>query len=158
MTIRNAKTFQNELNNRFLYIVHKIGEITGFDIEWFDYHNESGEHHPGFFDSQSYKNHVQYVGHFNYEKNLRFNHYDNDFPTEWFYTNFEEILIKEKEQFLQKENNKKELEIKKKLDNLEKFNQLKEQVLSKLTDEEKSIVKFSSTDLLFNQSLKNRTK
>ncbi len=155
MTLKNAREFQDELNNRFQYIVNKIGEITGFQVEWFDYHNES-EHHQGFFDSHTYKHHVQYVGAFNYEKNVRFNKYDEFFPIEWFYTPFEDNLMQEKEQFLQNYQNKQDFERQKKLQNFEKFSQLKEQVLKKLTDEEKSIIQFTSPDVLLNKSSKNK--
>lgn len=144
MTVKEVKEFTEQLNNRFLYIIYKIGEITSFKVEWFDYDNEGGEYNPGKFDTDDYAENVRYVGQFFYDKGERFCDYDNSFPTVWFYTEFEANLKKEVDTYLK---NKKLAEKEKEQKKKQKDNEIlkiKEKILSKLTDEEKVYIRFCS--------------
>lgn len=149
MKVRELKEFHDPLINRLVYIIHTIGKVTGFTVEWLDYGNNSqygNNGSIGYFDTDSYKVQVEYTGEFNHFNKEYFNKYDNKFPTRWFYENFEDELNQEQEDYLKEvENNTKK--IKNNLQQLEEKNQtLRLQILAKLSVEELSILKFAKKE------------
>lgn len=157
MTVKEMKLFTETLDKRFSYIVHKIAEITDRKVEWYDYANENGEYSPGVFDTVNYYTNVKYTGSFSRNnRDVRFENYDDVFPTKWFYTSFEEQLEKEKEEFFNYERQKKE-EIEKKLsleNHKEEVIKVQNNIKKKLTTEELAYIAFLSPEDIN----KNKTK
>lgn len=147
MTVKEVKTFTEILSKRFSYIVHKIAEITGRTVDWFDYANENGEYSPGEFDTGSYSHEVDYTGEFSTKsRDLRFEDYDYSFPTTWFYTNFEVQVKKEKESFFKSEKQKEEEKQLAKEKFQEEFKKVQNNIKKKLTAEELAYIGFLSPE------------
>lgn len=147
MTVKEVKGFTETLSKRFSYIVHKIAEITNRKVEWFDYANENGEYSPGEFDTERYKKDVEYTGDFSTKgSDLRFEDYDDYFPTVWFYTNFEVQLKKEKEAFFKSEQRKEEEKLLAKERSQAEFKKVQNNIKKKLTAEELAYIAFLSPE------------
>lgn len=144
LTVKEVKFLNEEITNRFVYIIYKIGEMTSFKVDWFDYDNEGGEDSPGEFDTDDYAQYVSYVGKFFYDKGERFDYYDNSFPTVWFYTEFEDDLQQEVDDYFQKKQLAEKVKQEKKQQKDDEIFKIKEKILSKLTDEEKLYIRFCS--------------
>lgn len=151
ITVKEAKAFKDLVDKRFSYIVHTIAKMQGESVDWFDYDNSDGGEGVGYFDTDSYKDNVEYVGDFRdlpnkeYVKN-RFEKYENSFPTKWFYQNFETVLENEHAKFLKKEKEKQTKEKLGKEKAKEDFEKIKDSIKKKLTFEELSYISFLSID------------
>jgi hypothetical protein len=151
MTMKESKIFQKEfLEKRFYYIVHTIGKLSGFDVQWFDYSNEGGENRRGYFDPDYYRNTVKYVGEFSYIKSQpnfeRFTYYNDSFPTNWFIEDFEPQLQQEIEQFQQELIKQKTLEKQKKQEQQTLISKAQQSIQSKLTQEELTYIVFATPE------------
>jgi len=144
LTVKEVKQLNEEMTNRFVYIVYKIGEMTSFNVDWFDYDNEGGEYAPGTFNTDDYAQNVGYTGKFIYEKGDRFSDYDNSFPTNWFYEEFETSLQKEVKDYFHKKKIAEEEKQQNKQKKEDQLSKIKEKILSKLTEEEKLYIRFCS--------------
>jgi hypothetical protein len=97
---------QNKLlkkaDERFQYIMKVSGEIIGRKWEWFDFITQNENSSRGYFCKDTFKNEIEFIGQSSVIKNYGFDQYDNCVPTNWLWTNFEEALKKEVEQFEKK--------------------------------------------------------
>ena len=146
LTVKEVKELEPQIAKRFEYIVGKIGEETGRIIDWYDYDNQGGEYHPGTFDTNDYNEQVGYTGEFSLVKSntkvVRYDQYDNIFPTAWFYTNFEVALKKEIEEFLSEQKHLTAIKEKGKMYAKEEMQKMRESIMKKLTTEELSYIAF----------------
>lgn len=146
LTVKEVKELEPQIAKRFEYIVSKIGEETGRIIDWYDYDNQGGEYHPGTFDTDDYNEQVGYTGEFSLVKSntkvVRYDQYDNIFPTAWFYTNFEVALKKEIEEFLSEQKHLTAIKEKGKMYAKEEMQKIRESIMKKLTTEEFSYIAF----------------
>lgn len=151
MTVKEAKVFKDVVDKRFSYIVHKIAEVNSKNVSWFDYDNSDGGEGVGFFNTDSYKNNVDYTGEFedlSYKPQVKntFDKYDYSFPTKWFYQSFEVALKQEQQAFLKKEKAKQdEAKLSKETAKLE-FEKVKDSIKKKLTIEELAYISFLSME------------
>lgn len=152
LTVKQVKVLEPEIAKRFHYIVHKIAELTGRSVDWYDYSNESGndnynsydESTRGYFDTDNYKEHVGYTGDFplQFSQIARYEKYDEMFPTKWFYTNFEVQLKNEKQEFLNEQQRLQEEKEKGKNFELEEMQKMRDSIMKKLTPEELAYITF----------------
>ena len=132
---------------RFDYIINKMASIIGFEVDWYDYENEGGdEYSPGHFDPEKYASEISFTGVFKKHKNPEFDKYSFSFPTSWLFQDFENSLISEVNQFIQK----KELVKQQKQQAQQQLQQnvdiTKQNILSKLSDDEKKFIFFNSPE------------
>ena len=146
MTVKQVKSFTEDLTKRFYYIVHTIAQLTGRTIDWFDYDNEGGEYNPGVFDTEVYRDCVGYLGEFSNKKDMkvRFEDYDDSFPTRWFYNNFEDELKSEQSAFFKEEEEKNNEKNAKLLKNKQDFTKIQNSIKAKLTKEEMAYIRFAT--------------
>ena len=146
----SRKTFK-ELSSlvtcRFDYIINKMASIIGFEVEWYDYANEGGnEPSLGYFDPEKYASEISFTGVFKKHRNPEFDKYSFSFPTSWLFQDFENSLISEVNQFIQK----KELVKQQKQQAQQQLQQnvdiTKQNILSKLSDDEKKFIFFNSPE------------
>lgn len=149
MRTKDAKNYEkDQLVKRFYYIVHKIGQITGFKVDWFDYDNEGGEDYPGSFDIDSYQENIGFTGHFIHDKNLkeRFEDYDTEFPTKWMTEDFEAQLKKEVKDFEKDLNQANATAHSQKLAKKAEADKFQASIRSKLTEEEMAYITFATLE------------
>lgn len=153
LTVKEVKSLTVSLNERFKYIIEKIAELTGRSVAWFDYGNnnydkEYGDSNSGFFDTDQYHTNVSYIGEFFVEKKQAYllQKYDNEFPTKWFYQNFENTLENEIAEFIIEENNKTIQKTTNKNKAKEDLQKVQESIRKKLTKEELSYISFVSIE------------
>lgn len=143
----SRKTFK-ELSSlvtcRFDYIINKMASIIGFEVDWYDYANEGGnEPSLGHFDPEAYASKISFTGVFKKHKNPEFDKYNFSFPTSWLYQDFENSLVSEVNQFIQK----KELVKQQYQQQLQhSVDTTKQNILSKLSDDEKIFIFFNSPE------------
>lgn len=77
------------INERFSYVFETMMTMMGRSFDWYDYDNEGGENHPGFFDADSYAEDINLVGDFQTPHHCL---YPQSFPTRWLWEEFEEAL------------------------------------------------------------------
>ena len=142
ISVRERKAVEAKVTERFDYIIHKMAEIIGRKVNWYDYDNESGEYNPGYFDTDNYQSNIGYVGEFTTTKNRDFNTYENDFPTSWLYQDFEHQLQQEIKEYKLEEQKAEEQKNKGK----EKDKEIKAGILAKLTPEERCYVVFAKPE------------
>lgn len=139
------KAIRPALDNRMNYIVRKIVELSNLTLDWWDYNNlGEGEEDRGFFDPVEYTDLVGIVRHCEGSsyKNMCFEKYEKEIPILFLWTDFEEDVAKEFEDF--KTNidvnfinaSNKKVEIQQELD------AIIASVKSKLTPEEMSYIQF----------------
>lgn len=149
MTVKEVKAFTDELTKRFYYIVHEIAQVSGRIVDWFDYDNQDGEDNPGSFDTDYYKDTVGYTGEFiTKDKKIKepFEDYDTEFPTEWFYTNFEEQLVEEKNQFFEAQAKVEKEKAVAKEKSKNDVKKVQDSIRAKLTTEELAYIAFLSPE------------
>ncbi len=146
MTVKQVKSFTEDLTKRFYYIVHTIAQITGRTVDWFDYDNEGGEYNPGVFETELYRDCVGYVGEFTHKKDMkvRFEDYDDNFPTYWFYSDFEAQLKNEQSAFFKQEEKRTNEKNEKLLKNKQDFTKVQNSIKTKLTQEELAYIRFAT--------------
>lgn len=150
LTVKEVKSLNVALADRFEYIIEKIAELTNRYVAWFDYDNvsHSDDYSRGFFDTENYKSHVGYVSEFLFENKQKYTYekYDNVFPTKWFYQNFESVLEAEIEEFFKEEELKEEKKKSNKNKDQEELQKFKESIIKKLTQEELAYISFLSIE------------
>lgn len=142
ISVSERKAVEAKVVERFDYIIHKMADIIGRKVHWYDYDNEGGEYSPGYFDSDSYSTDISYVGEFSSTKNEGFDVYENAFPTVWLYQDFEAQLAQEIKEYNVEEKKAQEQKSKDK----EKGNEIKAGILAKLTPEERCYVVFAKPE------------
>jgi hypothetical protein len=142
VSVRAKKEVEAKLAGRFDYIIHKMADIIGRTVHWYDYDNEGGEYSPGYFDSDSYDTNIGYVGEFGSTKNEGFDTYQDSFPTTWLYEDFEAKLAQEVKEFNVEEQKAQEQKNKDK----EKGKEIKAGILAKLTPEERCYIVFAKPE------------
>ena len=150
LTVKEVKSMEEELSNRFVYIVYTVAKQTERQVDWFDYDNEGGEYNPGYFDTTVYKTKVGITGQFYDLIKDRYDNYDNYFPVEWFYKNFEEDLNNEITAYNKEQQQSKEKKNLKKQNSKEKLENIKDSIVSKLSTEELAYIKFISLEEAIN--------
>lgn len=165
LTVKESKKFTEELNKRVQYIIQRIQKTNNRYVVWADYDNScrdynDGEIFLGYFDIEKYKKEVFYKGEFEviYSKNnFNFKEFENKFPVEWIYTNFEQYLENEYQQQQEKIKilGQKELEEEKKQKIVsERYENLTQIISLKLTKEEFACIAFVGNE----QFVKNLNK
>ena len=144
---KTFKDLSSLVTCRFDYIINKMASIIGFEVDWYDYANEGGnEHSLGHFDPEAYASKISFTGVFKKHKNPEFDKYSFSFPTSWLFQDFENSLISEVNQFIQK----KELVKQQKQQAQQQLQQnvdiTKQNILSKLSDDEKKFIFFNSPE------------
>ena len=144
---KTFKDLSSLVTCRFDYIINKMASIIGFEVDWYDYANEGGnEHSLGHFDPEAYASKISFTGVFKKHKNPEFDKYSFSFPTSWLYQDFENSLVSEVNQFIQK----KELVKQQKQQAQQQLQQnvdiTKQNILSKLSDDEKKFIFFNSPE------------
>ncbi len=144
---KTFKDLSSLATSRFDYIINKMASIIGFEVDWYDYENEGGdEYSPGHFDPEKYASEIYFTGVFKKHKNPEFDKYSFSFPTSWLFQDFENSLISEVNQFIQK----KELVKQQKQQAQQQLQQnvdiTKQNILSKLSDDEKKFIFFNSPE------------
>lgn len=89
------KQLLEKVNSRFQYIIKASSEIIGRNWSWCDFTTDSGESNRGYFCKETYRKEIEFIGQCSILKNYGFDKYDNEVPTEWLWTNFEDNLKKE---------------------------------------------------------------
>lgn len=113
---------------RFAYIMYTLFKLSGIDSHWYDYDNEREEGENGYFDPVSYKERTGFTGSFGDPKLDNSYIEDENFPTRWFYEDFEKEIIDDITERKRKEEEKKEKERKK----LEKAKAHKEKIIASI--------------------------
>ena len=144
---KTFKDLSSLATSRFDYIINKMASIIGFEVDWYDYENEGrDEYSPGHFDPEKYASEISFTGVFKKHKNPEFDKYSFSFPTSWLFQDFENSLISEVNQFIQK----KELVKQQKQQAQQQLQQnvdiTKQNILSKLSDDEKKFIFFNSPE------------
>lgn len=160
ITVKHHKELKEKANERFCYIMAQMAKIIGREIVWFDFDNEGGnEYSPGYFDKDLYDKNVTFVGEIKATRNKEFNKYDESFPTQWLWTNFEKELEEEVKIFVEAENHKKEVqknEAKNKKEALENFNaklpKLKTAVYDKVAGDILVNINFKTPERMYYES------
>lgn len=147
LTVKQVKALETQIASRFNYIVHKIAEITQRQVDWYDYDNTTDDYDynsHGEFDTDAYKQNVGYTGEFStlFAQMPRFEGYDNEFPTKWFYSNFEVQVKNERDAFLNEQKRLEDEKIKGKNFEVEEMQKVRESIMKKLSPEELAYISF----------------
>ena len=144
---KTFKDLSSLATSRFDYIINKMASIIGFEVDWYDYENEGGdEYSPGHFDPEKYASEISFTGVFKKHKNPEFDKYSLSFPTSWLYQDFENSLISEVNQFIQKKELVKQQKQQDQQQLQHAVDTTKQNILSKLSDDEKKFIFFNSPE------------
>lgn len=144
---KTFKDLSSLATSRFDYIINKMASIIGFEVDWYDYANEGGdEYSPGHFDPDEYSSEISFTGVFKKHKNPEFDKYSLSFPTSWLYQDFENSLISEVNQFIQKKELVKQQKQQAQQQLQQNVDTTKQNILSKLSDDEKKFIFFNSPE------------
>lgn len=144
-SISEFKAIKPALENRMNYIVRKIVELSNLSLDWWDFDNlGEGEEDRGFFDPVEYTDFVGIVRQCegtSYKK-MCFDKYEKEIPVLFLWTDFEEYVAKEFEDF------KTHIDVNfinasnKKVEIQQELDAIIASVKSKLTPEELSYIQF----------------
>jgi len=144
---KTFKDLSSLVTFRFDYIINKMASIIGFEVDWYDYANEGGnEHSLGHFDPEAYASKISFTGVFKKHKNPEFDKYSFSFPTSWLYQDFENSLVSEVNQFIQKKELVKQQKQQEQQQLQHSVDTTKQNILSKLSDDEKNFIFFNSPE------------
>lgn len=144
---KTFKDLSSLVTCRFDYIINKMASIIGFEVDWYDYANEGGnEHSLGHFDPEAYASKISFTGVFKKHKNPEFDKYSFSFPTSWLYQDFENSLVSEVNQFIQKKELVKQQKQQEQQQLQHSVDTTKQNILSKLSDDEKNFIFFNSPE------------
>ena len=144
---KTFKDLSSLVTCRFDYIINKMASIIGFEVDWYDYANEGGnEHSLGHFDPEAYASKISFTGVFKKHKNPEFDKYSFSFPTSWLYQDFENSLVSEFNQFIQKKELVKQQKQQEQQQLQHSVDTTKQNILSKLSDDEKNFIFFNSPE------------
>lgn len=103
ITIKEQKEILKKIDERLNYIVLKIAEVFGRQIEWFDYDNGYQQIN-GKFDPRGYGITIYLDGQYNnlIYKGVEIENYNFCIPTEFLYENFEEQIKNEFDEITKK--------------------------------------------------------
>lgn len=147
VTVKEAESLKKLIEERADYIVRKIADITGLVTNWWDFDNEGGEDKRGYFDPVVYHEGIEFVGDFKGNtqyKGVYFDLYDNSFPVEFLWMDFEETVQQEFQKFKDRVDAE---EVKKHQTKNEQDKKLKEVIASvraKVSEEEFSYLSFGT--------------
>ena len=144
---KTFKDLSSLVTCRFDYIINKMASIIGFEVDWYDYANEGGnEPSLGHFDPEAYASKISFTGVFKKHKNPEFDKYNFSFPTSWLYQDFENSLVSEVNQFIQKKELVKQQKQQAQQQLQQNVDTTKQNILSKLSDDEKKFIFFNSPE------------
>ena len=145
---KTFKDLSSLVTCRFDYIINKMASIIGFEVDWYDYANEGGndEYSLGHFDPEAYASKISFTGVFKKHKNPEFDKYSFSFPTSWLYQDFENSLVSEVNQFIQKKELVKQQKQQAQQQLQQNVDTTKQNILSKLSDDEKKFIFFNSPE------------
>jgi hypothetical protein len=104
VSVKRNKELSKKAAERFCYVIHTLEQIVGRKWHWFDFNNEDGEDHRGFFDSNLYENEIAFTGEMATTDNRDFTLYDEEFPTTWLKDDFEAKVQAEVNEFAHAKN------------------------------------------------------
>jgi hypothetical protein len=101
-TLAEFNSLEPLIVDRLNYVVRKIVDLSNLTLDWWDFDNlGEGKEDDGFFDRNAYSHSVGIVRvcHGTSYKNICFDKYEEKIPVEFIWTDFEDQVTKEFEDF-----------------------------------------------------------
>lgn len=142
ITVRQRKEIIRLMEQRMEYIMRTLFELNGGTVYWYDFDNNC-EESDGHFDPDRYRLTVNFTGDWKTGKHIVTDHIENqEFPTRWFYEDFEEEVVKSLAEKKDKVEQKRLTVQQKKEVKQQRAKEVKARIVGKLTPEELSYIKF----------------
>mgnify|MGYP006321348421 CR=1 FL=1 len=144
-TLAEFNQLKNPITDRLNYVVRKIVELSNLELDWWDFDNlgEGNEDH-GVFDPVSYSSSVGIYRkcYGSSYKNMCFEKYKDQIPVEFIWSNFEDKVASEFEDFKNHIDVNNVYAANKAFEAKQKMESIMESIKSKLTPEELSHIQF----------------